>query len=229
MEFQVVKAMRALRDAFVHPERVLLDTELRVVSMFAVAMLLLTTVNTTTAIVVQQHPQLAHQMQQVRPSESEANQEAVPNREFTGQLGGALVVSMGSTLALAALLYVLVRFMLNVSATFTQSLTAASAAVGIGAAGTLLLAGLQVAFGSIQAGLHLGWLVSPSTSPHLFAWLQRVNVFTAWEHMAAASVLVSAHGHHITYGRVVGVTSWLITLIVFGGFSLLAWILSGAQ
>jgi hypothetical protein len=228
MEFQVVKATRALRDAFRHPERVLLDTELRVLAMFAVAMLVVVTVNTITAMIAQQQTGLTEQLQNVLPKTADNPDQPLLNRAFTAHLGGALMVSMGSTVALAALLMILVRFMLDVPSTFSQALIAASAAAGIGALGTCILVLAQVSFGTIQAGPHLGWLVSPQESPQLFAWLQRVNVFTAWEHIAAASALVAVQGYHTKYGVVVGVTSWVVTLVVFAGLAMLAWILAGA-
>jgi hypothetical protein len=229
MEFQIVKALRALRDAIMHPERSCLDEHLRVVSLFAVAVLLLTMMNTIAAIIVQQYPEISQQMDMLRPSAPHDERVDVPAREFTGQLGGALMVSMGTMLAHAALLFVLARFMLNLPATFSQSLMAVASTAGIGALGTIVLTTSQVASGTIQVGPHLGWVVSPSSSPFLFAWLQRVNVFTAWEHVAAAIGLVALYQHHRTYGLVVGFTTWIVTMVVFAGFSVLARVLAGAQ
>lgn len=226
IDFQIVKALRALRDAIVRPERSCGDTNLRAVAVFAVAVLGVAIVNTIAAGVLQDQPELVAQMKLWHPTGQNELEMPAEHQLFTARFGGALMSAIVSTLGLSGLLLVLVRFMTDVRVGFRDCVKAVSAAAGINIIGTVVSTVLQLTFQSVQAGPHLGWLVSLESSTYLAAWLQRVNGVGLWEYVAAAVGLVVSQGLHARFGYVVGATAWVVSLIVFAGYSVLAWVVS---
>ncbi|MFZ9870593.1 MAG: hypothetical protein ACO3E0_05510, partial [Candidatus Kapaibacteriota bacterium] len=126
--------------------------------------------------------------------------------------------------AMAGLLWLLMRFLTNERVGYAMALGAVSATAGIEVVQTSLTTGLHLLTGSVRYGLHLGVVVSPAEHPYLFLWLQRLDVLTAWQYIAAAMVLSVWSGVHYRYGIVVGGLVFAVVQAVFGLLSLISWL-----
>lgn len=217
----------------VNPERIAMVGTDTIVPTYAVAVLLSALVGVGITAAVHADAGLAAQASVSVGAAAAAPDPALAldsgGRAFTAALGNLLMIQGVSTLLMAWLLVTLMRFLTDAAVTFRQGVLAASAAASITMVGQVVRLVLQLATGSIEAGLHAGIGVDSARHIYLYAWLQRVDLFGLWEYGAAAVALASMAGLHRRFGYVVGLVTWVVTLSLFGGAALLAWIVGGAQ
>lgn len=225
---QTLDALQALWQGLRDPRSVAAVSVTTAVAIFAAAVLVVTLVDT--AMMFAETSSLALKTEAealtivVPGTESEAAVEMTPVRRFTAAFGGALVLSTVSYAVLAGLLWLMMRFLTNERVGYAMALGAVSATAGIEVLQTLFATGLHLLTGSVRYGLHLGMAVSPADSPHLFLWLQRLDLFTAWHYVAAAMVVSTWSGLHYRYGIVVGGLVFVVVQVVFGVLSLISWL-----
>jgi hypothetical protein len=229
---RIVAAFRALWYGVADPTRIKETSKEAVTAVFAVAVLFVSITNTVCALWEQGDLALAAesrillQNSATSPVKTSQLDLTAPQRQFTAALGGALIVTIVSTVVVAGLFMILMKFMTNLTVTFSQCLIAASAASSIIILDTLLASLLHVVFKTAQAGLHVGVVLRPMDAPMLFTWLQRISLFSLWQYLVVAIALVSWEGLNWRYGIVTGAVVWTITRLVFGLLTLVGWIVS---
>lgn len=225
---QTTAALRALWQGLRDPRSVVLVSATTAVAIFAAAVLVVTLADTAAMFAETSSVALKTEAEAltivVPGTESEDAVEMTPGRRFTAAFGGALVLSTVSYAVLAGLLWLMMRFLTNERVGYAMALGAVSATAGVEALQTLLSTGIHLLTGSVRFGMHAGMVVSPAEYPHLFLWLQRLDVITFWQYVAAAMVLSVWSGLHYRYGVVVGGVVFVIVQAVMGVLSLMSWL-----
>ena len=225
---QTLDALRALWQGLRDPRSIAAVSVPTAVAIFAAAVLVVTLADTAAVFAEASSVSLSKESVQlttiVPGSETGSSTTAVPAKAFTAAFGGALILTTVSYAAMAGLLWLLMRFLTNERVGYAMALGAVSATAGIEVVQTSLTTGLHLLTGSVRYGLHLGVVVSPAEHPYLFLWLQRLDVLTAWQYIAAAMVLSVWSGVHYRYGIVVGGLVFAVVQAVFGLLSLISWL-----
>lgn len=222
--------------AIVCPERIPDVRTATALSVFAVAVLLVTMASTTFQYLEAQDAELSKQAKVLggnlgAPPESSETAEGIdistPQRVFTAILGITLLREVVSIVVLAGVLLGLMRFMTNAELGFAAAVSSVASTAGIQILGGGITTLLHLITHDVRWGIHAGIFVEPTSSPFLFAFLQRADVASAWQYLAAAIGMASWAGLDRRYGVVVGVVAWLVILtVVFGGMTMLSWIMS---
>ena len=229
---RVLAAIRAMWFGLVDPTRISETSREAAAAVFAVAVLLVSMTNTLCALWEQGDLSLATesrillQNSATSPVKTSQLDLSTPQRQFTAALGGALIVTIVSTVVVAGLFMFLMRFMTDRPVTFTQCIIAASAASSVLIVDTLVGSGLHLWFGTARAGLHAGAFLRPIDAPMLFTWLQRISLLSLWQYLVIAIALVRWEGLHWRFGIVTGAVVWVITRLLFGLLTLVSWIVS---
>ena len=224
-------AIRALWFGITDPGRVPAEIKDAAVAVFATAVLLLsltmtaaTLVESTDVVLQKESSVLARGAQNLLGSEQVDLSSS--QRRFTAVLGGALMNAIISTVVLGVMFWILLRFMTDQPISYLTALAGVSAMSGIDVVKSIAMTPLHLLTHSNRIGLHAGIFTDPSSHPFLFAWLQRFDVFSLWQYLAIGAVLaISAHLHH-RYGLVVGGVVFLIVQLLFGGLTLVAWVVA---
>lgn len=227
---RVVKALKALIDGVIAPQRIQNVTIEAAMAVFAMAVFLVAMANTWSAITEQANPALVAESARLLPS-AEATKDAaidlsLPQRQFTQVLGGALQKTIVPYVAMALVAMFVLRFSANAQIGFLQTLAAVSATALIDVLGIVVSTLLHLGFETTRSGLHAGVFLDPVSHPMWFLWLQSFSLFTLWQIMAACVGLITWAGLHWRYGIVTGGIVWLVTRLVLGGFALMAWVVS---
>ncbi|MCX6141097.1 MAG: hypothetical protein NTX15_09760 [Candidatus Kapabacteria bacterium] len=230
---RIIAAGKALWHGVRAPWRVQEATSQAATAIFAVAVLLIVAVSTWCAILENGDPALVaesrtlSQLTEMLPVAKDAQLDlSTPQRQFTGALGGALMVTIGTTAALAGFFLIAMRFMTNAPVTYSMAIVAVSSSAIIQGLDLLVSVAGHIYFHSARAGLHAGLFVSPIDAPMLFTWLQRISLFSLWQYIAIAIALSTWGGLHRRYGIVVGAVVWFITRLILGAFTLVSWVVS---
>ncbi|MEY3386625.1 MAG: hypothetical protein RIR53_1436 [Bacteroidota bacterium] len=156
---------------------------------------------------------------------------STPQRQFTGALGGTLIVTIVSVATLAGLFMIMVRFLTDVAPTYSRSIIAASSVALITIIDNGVATALHLLSGTVRTGLHAGVFIQPTESPMLFTWLQLISLESIWRYLAIAVALVTWENLHWRYGLVVGFIVWVVSRLAFGIMALVGWVvgLQGAS
>lgn len=227
---QTLAAFRALWQGLRDPRMVPTVTASTAVAIFAAAVLLMTLADTTAVYVEGGTPSLAQESAalsgRLQSTAAPATTvKGVPQREFTAALGGALMISTVSIAALAGMLWMFMRFLTNERVAYWEALGGVSATAGIDVLQTLVITPLHVLTGTIRYGFHAGVVVDPTTHPHLFLWLQRLDLFSVWHYLAAGMVVATWRSLHYRYGLVIGAVVFVVVQAAMGLLSLVSWLL----
>lgn len=227
---QTLRAFSALWWGLRDPRRLPVPDTTTAVAIFAAAVMMLSAVWTLTVYVERSSVILQAESAAITAAGPKdltpaASDQASPQREFTAVLGGALMRSVVTQAAMAAMVWLLFRFLTNASVGFAASLAAVCATASIEAVRALAMAPLHVAAGSVRFGLSAGIFVAPADHPHLFLWLQRLDLLSLWHYVAACMALAVWQGLHHRYGWVVGGVTFVVVQILMGAASLVAWVL----
>ncbi|HCN04004.1 MAG TPA: hypothetical protein DIS79_00155 [Bacteroidetes bacterium] len=222
--------------AVVEPVRIPDVRTATALSMFAVAVLLVTAASTCFQYLEAQDATLARHAEALAtrlgaPEQPTTTTEGVdlssPQRAFTAILGITLLREVVSMVAMAGVLLGLMRFMTNADLGFGAAISSVAATAFIQILGAGVTTLFHLITHDMRWGLHAGIFIEPMSSPFLFAFLQRVDVAALWQYVAAAVGMASWAGLDRRYGIIVGTVSWAtILIVVFGGMSLLSWIMS---
>ena len=230
---RVFTVARTMWNALRSPEQLKDATTEVATAMFAVAILLVSAASTVAALIEEGNPVLVAQNNALTYSSSQppaGGQPGVdlslPQRQITGVLGGALLVTIVSTIALAGVFWVLVRFMTDAPVTYGMALTTVSATALIGVLDIALSVVLHTSTSTIRAGLHLGVLVDPVEHPAMFSWLQRLSVVSLWQYLVIGIGLCTWGGLHRRFGIVTGSIVWGVVGLVMGGIALVTWVVN---
>jgi len=229
---RIVAAGKALWHGIVAPTRVQEATTQTAAAIFAVAVLLVGAMSTWSALTESSDPRLVEesrvlsQSRMMSPVSKTDIDLALPQRQFTAALGGALMVTIFTIAGLAGLFLVLMRFMTNSPVAYSQAIVAVSSTGLIVCLDLLVTTIAHLLFHTSQAGLHAGVFVSPLDSPMVFTWLQLCSVFSLWQYLAIAVALSAWNGLHRNYGYVIGVIVWCVTRLILGGLTFVGWIVS---
>lgn len=231
---RIVHAWRVLWFALVAPTRIPKFTSEAVMATFAVAVLIVSLVSASAALYEESNPALNVETASLIPqaltweSSVEGNDiDLSPSsRRFTASFGGALMVTIISSLALAGLFMFLTRFLTDAPVGFMLCLAGVSASGLIQVVDVASSTAIHSMFDTIQAGLNAGVFVSPTEKPLLFSWLQRFSIGSLWQYIVIAIAIVSWGGLHARFGIVVGAIVWILTRLLLGGFALVGWIVS---
>lgn len=218
------------------PEAIQQATTEVATAMFAVAVLVLSAASTTATLIEEGNPVLVAQSRALtyssgyssggQTSESPELDLSLPQRQITGVLGGALLVTIISSITLAGVFWVLVRFMTDAPVTYVMALTTVSATALIGVIDTAVSVILHSTASTLRAGPHLGVLVDPVGHPALFSWLQRLSVVSLWQYLVIGIGLCTWGGLHRRFGIVTGGVVWLIVGLVMGALALVTWVVN---
>lgn len=201
-------------------------------AMFAVAVLLLSAASTLAALVEEGNPTLVAQSQALTysagtPTGADQGVDlSLPQRQVTGVLGGALLVTIVSIVTLAGVFWVLIRFMTDAPVTYAMALTAVSATALIGVVDIAVAVALHSATSTLRAGLHLGVVVDPVEHPAMFSWLQRLSLGSLWQYLVIGIGLCTWGGLHRRFGIVTGGIVWGVVALVMGGIALVTWVVN---
>lgn len=222
--------------AVVEPVRVPDVRAATALSVFAVAVLLVTLASTTFQYLEAQDSNLRQRADaiatrlgapQQSPDDSEGIDLSSPQRAFTAILGMTLLREIVSMVVMAGVLLGLMRFMTNADLGYGAAISSVASTALIQIVGGGVTTLLHLGTHDVRWGLHAGIFVDPASSPFLFAFLQRADVTAIWQYVAAAIGMASWAGLDRRYGIIVGSVSWLtILIVVYGGMSLLSWIMS---
>ncbi len=232
---RVFTVARTMWNALRSPELIKDATTEVATAMFAVAVLVLSAASTIAALVEEGNPVLVAQSNALTYSSGIATdgQQGVdlslPQRQITGVLGGALLVTIVSSVALAAVFWVLVRFMTDAPVTFGMALTTVSATALIGVVDVAVSVLLHSVTSTLRVGLHLGVLVDPVDHPAVFSWLQRLSLMSLWQYLAIGIGLSTWGGLHRRFGIVTGGIVWVVVGAVMGGIALVTWVVNLAS
>ncbi len=214
------------------PEAIQQATTEVATAMFAVAVLVLSAASTTATLIEEGNPVLVAQSRALTYSSGGQTPEtpeldlSLPQRQITGVLGGALLVTIISSITLAGVFWVLVRFMTDAPVTYAMALTTVSATALIGVIDTAMSVILHSTASTLRAGLHLGVLVDPVGHPAMFSWLQRLSVVSRWQYLVIGIGLCTWGGLHRRFGIVTGGVVWLIVGLVMGALALVTWVVN---
>lgn len=230
---RIIAAGKALWHGVRAPWRVQEATSQAATATFAVAVLLIVVVSTWCAMLENSDPALvaesralSHLTDMTPGAENVELDLSTPGRQFTGALGGALMVTIGTTAALAGFFLLAMRFMTNAPVTYGMAIVAVSSSALIQCLDLLVSVAGHLFFHSARMGFHAGLLVSPVDAPMLFTWLQRISLFSVWQYLAIAIALATWGGLHRRYGLVVGAVVWLLTRLILGALTLVSWVVS---
>ena len=224
---RVFTVARTMWNALRSPELIKDATTEVATAMFAVAVLVLSAASTIAALVEEGNPVLVAQSNALTYSSGIATdgQQGVdlslPQRQITGVLGGALLVTIVSSVALAAVFWVLVRFMTDAPVTFGMALTTVSATALIG----VVDVAVSVLLHSVTSTLR----VDPVDHPAVFSWLQRLSLMSLWQYLAIGIGLSTWGGLHRRFGIVTGGIVWVVVGAVMGGIALVTWVVNLAS
>lgn len=234
---RITAAILSIWYGLVDPKRVKQVSTDAATAVFAVAVLATALTGTFCSLWEQGHPSLvadsavlSQQAMQTAPGSAEIDL-STPQRQFTGALGGTLIITIVSIAALAGLFMIMVRFLTNAGPTFSRAIIAVSSAALIVIVDTIVTSTLHVSLGTVRFGLHAGMFIQPTESPMLFTWLQLLSVGSIWRFIAIAVALVTWENLHWRYGIVVGLVVWTISRLAFGIMTLVGWVvgLQGAS
>ncbi|MBU3700168.1 MAG: hypothetical protein FGM33_09230 [Candidatus Kapabacteria bacterium] len=227
---RITAAILSIWYGLVDPKRVKQVSTDAAAAVFAVAVLAIALTATVCSLWEQGHPGLvadsallSQQTLQASPGSAELDL-STPQRQFTGALGGTLIVTIVSVAALAGLFMIMARFLTNTTPTYSRAIIAVSSAALIAIIDTAVASVLHVTFGTAQYGLHAGVFIRPSDSPMLFTWLQLISLGSIWRFLAIAVALVTWENLHWRYGIVVGLVVWTISRLAFGIMALVGWV-----
>lgn len=229
---RVFTVARTMWNALRSPEQIKDATTEVATAMFAVAVLLLSAASTVAALVEEGNPALVAQSNALTysagkaPSGEAGVDLSLPQRQITGVLGGALLVTIVSSIALAGVFWVLVRFMTDAPVTYGMALTTVSATALIGVIDISVAALLHSVTSTLRAGLHLGAFVDPVEHPAMFSWLQRCSIGSLWQYLVIGIGLSTWGGLHRRFGIVTGAIVWLVVGLVMGGIALVTWVVN---
>lgn len=228
---QFLDVFRAMVLALRAPWRVADFVDRRATTFFAVAVLSVTAVNVVATLNTQADARLSAEAALLTPKPEGDNAVDLrqSGRHVTAILGGAVFTTSMSIIVLAGLMMVVGRFLTDKPYRYGHAVIVTSGASAIVILRVAIETGLQLATHSVRWGPHLGIVVDPATSPHMFAALQRVDVFTLWEYLVIAIGLVRTQGLHARFGYIVGLVVWLLMIILFGGATTVAYVLSRAS
>lgn len=230
---RVVAACKALWHGLVAPARVQEATSQTAAAVFALSVLLVAFISVLSAITEASDIQLVAESRILTQTSAITSKPdpgldlSLQQRQFTAALGGALVVTIISSAALAVLFLVFMRFMTNAPVTFEMALVAVSSTGLIICLDLILSTAGHLIFHTAQVGLHAGAFVSLRDSPMLFTWLQRWSVFSLWQYLAIAVALSTWSGLHARYGLVVGIVVWMLTRLIVGALTFVSWAVPG--
>ncbi len=226
---QFLDVFRAMVLAVRVPWRLAEYADRRALTFFAVAVLSVTACKVCAAYLTAEDPQLVAESALLAPSSSEQTQVDLqqPKRLFTAVLGGAVFTTIVSTAVLAGLMMVIGRFLTDRFYLFRHAIIVTSGAASIAIIRIVLETSLQLVTHSARWGPHLGLVIDPTGTPYLFAALQRVDLLGLWEYLVVAVGLVGTQGLHRRYGYIVGLVAWLASVVLLGGATGVASIVSG--
>jgi hypothetical protein len=231
---RILTAIQALWYGIVDPRRVQQVIPDTAVAVFAAAVLLLSLGRTAATFLEAADERLQAESAalsfQATPLVSSADVDLTsPQRQFTAVFGGALLSTILGIAVLAAMLWIMTRFLTNEDLSYSKALESVSAASSIEVLKLLITTPLHLLTHTNRSGLHAGLFVDPSSQPFLFAWLQRLDLFNLWLYLAAAIIIATWQGLHYRFGIVVGGVTYVVVQVLFGGFTLIAWMLSLAS
>jgi len=222
--------------AVVYPERIPDVRTATALSIFAVAVLLVTITSTAFQYLEAQDSELTKRSEAIVTQLGGSQQSAPaadgidlssPQRAFTAILGTTLFREVVSIVVMAGVLLGLMRFMTNADLGFGAAISSVASTAFIQIIGGGVTTLFHLLTHDIRWGLHVGIFVEPTSSPFLFAFLQRADVTAMWQYVAAAVGMASWAGLDRRFGVIVGAVTWITVLtVVFGGMSLLSWIMS---
>jgi hypothetical protein len=227
---RITAAMRSIWFGLVDPRRIRQTPTEAAAAVFAVAVLAVSVTGTLCTLWEQSIPSLVldsailSQQAPAATGSAEGVDLSLPQRQFTGALGGTLIITIVSYAALAGVFMILVRFLTNSVVSYSKAIIATSSLALVSILDSFIATGLHVATGSIQIGLHAGVGLPPSESPMLFTWLQLISLESVWRYLAIAVALVNWQELHWRYGIVVGLVVWGVTRAIFGLMALVGWI-----
>jgi len=229
-----LSALRALWFGLVDPRRVQEVIPDTAVAVFATAVLVLSLTMTAGTLLEGGDPLLLAESSTLTGSAATMLTQGdvdltSPQRQFTAVYGGALISAIVGIAALAGMFWILARFMTDQPLTFSMSLASVGATALIEVVKALVMTPLHLLTHTNRIGLHAGVFLDPSSHPYLFAWLQRFDAFNLWQYLAAAVILATWTGLHHRYGVVIGSVVFVIVQLLFGGMTVVAWILSQAS
>jgi len=225
-----IAAFRALIDGITNPERVQRATVETALAVFAVAVMLLTATDIIATNYESADAQLIAESQAMVGPGSLLKQEGSfelsgVGRQFTAILGGSLIRNIVSLVILSALTLGVARFLTDKVYGTSMVLACVSAASGIEVIRGLVNSTFHVAFHTSRAGLHAGVFVDPISHPYWFWWLQRLDIFSIWFYLAFSIALTTWGGLHRKFGLVLGGVVFAMVQVLFGAFTVLAWIM----
>lgn len=226
-------ALKALVQAVMNPARLHETQGGLAASVFAIAVLLLTSAETGVAYLYAADPQLARESMMITLPMQQVGQEkqsvalSFENNQFTAIMGAALLKSFLSLIVLSALTLGVARFLTDKQYSVSIAILCVSAASGIDLLRFLVETPPHIILHTVRFGLHPGVFIDPVQHPLLFSWLQRLDVFSLWYYVALSIGMTTWEGLHSRYGIVVGVILFTIVQTVFAGLTLIAWIMSG--
>lgn len=229
---RIISASKALWHFLVAPWRVQEATPQTAMASFAIAVLLIAMTSTWCAMLENGDVSLAvesrilTQNAAVAPVKDAQLDLSSPQRQFTGALGGALMVTIVSIAALAGLFLIMTRFMTDAPVTYSMAMVSVASSALLQCADLALTTTSHLTFHTARAGLHAGIFISPLEAPVLFTWLQRISLVSVWQYIAIAIALTTWGGLHRRFGVVVGLVVWIITMLVFGALTLVNWVVS---
>lgn len=229
---RVITVARAMWNALRSPEQLKDATTEVATAMFAVAVLVLSAASTIAALIEEGNPALVAQSKALTyVTEPTADGQpgvdlSLPQRQVTGVLGGALLVTIVSTIALAGVFWVLVRFMTDAPVTYGMALIVVSSTALIGVLDIALSVVLHAATSTLRAGLHLGVVVDPIEHPAVFSWLQRLSLVSLWQYLVIGIGICTWGGLHRRFGVVTGSIVWVVVGLVMGGIALVTWVVN---
>lgn len=226
---QFLDVFRAMVLAVRAPWRLAEYADRRALTFFAVAVLSVTACKVWAAYLTADDPQLVAEAALLAPSSSEQTQVVLqqPKRLFTAMLGGAVFTTIVSTAVLAGLMMVIGRFLTDKLYLYRHAVIVTSGAASIAIIRIVLETSLQLLTHSARWGPHLGLVVDPAGTPYLFAALQRVDLVGLWEYLVVAIGLVGTQGLHRRFGYIIGLLVWLASVVMLGGATAVASLVSG--
>lgn len=227
---RITAAMRSIWFGLIDPKRIREISADAAAAVFAVAVLAVSITGTVCTLWEQGHPRLAAEsaiLSQQEPASAQKSAQidlSTPQRQFTGALGGTLIITIVSYATLAGLFMILVRFLTNCTIPYSRAIIAVSSTALVAMLDSLVTTGLHAMFGTVQVGLHAGVFVRPTETPMLFTWLQLVSVESIWRYLAISVAIVTSENLHWRYGVVVGLIVWVVTRLIFGIMALVGWV-----
>lgn len=229
---RIISASKALWHFLFAPWRVQEATPQTAMASFAIAVLLIAITSTWCAMLENGDVSLAVESRILTNNAAAAPVKEAqldlssPQRQFTGALGGALMVTIISMAALSGLFLVMTRFMTNAPVTYSMAMVSVASSALLQCADLALATTGHLVFHTSRAGLHAGLFISPLDAPAMFTWLQRISVISVWQYIAIAVALTTWGGLHRRFGIIVGLVVWVITMLIFGALTLVNWVVS---